>query len=68
MSPTKVTTDVACPACGQTAQHTQITEHFAVWTGEYEDDGYPAQETMTACGFYVECHNCSFADGEPPTW
>jgi DNA-directed RNA polymerase subunit RPC12/RpoP len=60
--------DVLCPECGHSALYTTIVQHFAIYTGEMDDDGWPAEETMTARGFTIKCPHCGFMDGEPPTW
>lgn len=60
--------EIACPDCGKTAIYESITQRVAMYTGEMEDDDWPAVETVTASGFTVKCAYCGFADGEPPQW
>ncbi len=68
MSENTTTQQITCPQCGQPAAYSVIEEPFAFYTGEYEDDDWPAVETMVARGWIAECRHCGWCDGEAPHW
>jgi len=66
MTTNQTTHNIVCPNCGAEAQYTSIELEVALYTLEYDDDGWPEIETVTARGFTADCGRCGWADGEAP--
>ena len=53
--------------CGEEADFTVYGGKSCIWVGLDESlDGYKTLEAED--GYSVDCQNCGYSDGEPPTW